>query len=270
MRLLSVAFLFAVACTGTPKNSDSSTDTSGGTTDSATTTTDSETTTTTSTTEPTGVISGSIKAYDGTTPADITVQVCATTCYSITTDQTGAFIKESLKEAGYKVEVMGHTTKGHDYGNLRMHVELADAQAYAVTAPLYMPQVFGPQTAGGAEMHFGDVTVDASNATLKVPFGETDNTFWAGTVAGAEVPPFWGLDAPAGAVAFVPLGTEVTGSFNLAVSGYESGSYDVYSVDEHGSVEGPVGTASVEAGTLYAADLAPTILSWLIFVPTQG
>jgi hypothetical protein len=261
-------FLVLAACTGTEKSADSVMDSEG------VDATDSESTTTTTDTgtppEATGIISGSVVAYDGTKPADVTVQVCSIICYSISTDGNGTFIKEKLKADGYKVEAFGSVVKGHDFGNLRMHVDLADAENHPIDTPLYLPKVTGPVVNSGSPMTLGAVHLSAAVDALKVPFGEDDNTYWAGTVESANIPPFWGLTDPALAVAFLPLGTEVSKPIQVSVDGsYPAGNFDVYSVDEHGSVEGPVGTATSDGTTVVAKDLSPTILSWLIFVPSM-
>jgi hypothetical protein len=107
--------------------------------------------------------------------------------------------------------------------------------------------------------------VDAS--TLSVPFGFEDDQFWAGAIPAAEIPAYWdGLDVQ-GAVSFRPFGTTVSAPFDIAVLGlWPEPSYQAYYIDDHGLVQGPVGTLSVVEGVLMGT-VEPAFLTWILIVP---
>jgi hypothetical protein len=113
------------------------------------------------------------------------------------------------------------------------------------------------------------MTLQADPTGLREPFGYDPNVLYMGFVAGADIPPFWETPmAPEAAVSFAPLPFSVSTPVTVTVEGSWVGTdYDVYSLDDHGSLEGPVGTAKVEGAQLIASDLTPSFLTWLLFVP---
>jgi hypothetical protein len=124
----------------------------------------------------------------------------------------------------------------------------------------------GPQSITSSGTYtFGNVSWTVNGADLEVPFGEDEGMFSVGEVSADKIPALWGV-TPAVAVTFLPLATVVSGAFDVDVAGDFTGTYDVYSVDEHGSLEGPIGTATGADGHLVASGIQPTLLTWLLFV----
>lgn len=216
----------------------------------------------------TAAVTGTAVAYDGTTPAGVEVQVCDLVCYSVETDATGAFVKTGLKAGSYKVDAIGPSIDG-DYGQIRAHVELEVGEEFAFPAAFFMPKVYGPEAMTGDPVTVGDVTITADADSFAVPFGYDENLYWAGVVQGPDIPPLWETPAaPAVAVSFLPLATTVSASFDILFqSDVPAGSYNVYSVDDHGVAEGPVGTATADGTVMSATGVQPAFLTWLLFVP---
>ncbi len=269
MRLLSFsAGLFSLSlagCTGTSDSgpvdsADADTDTDA---DS-----DTDTDTDTDEQEGTATISGSIRAYDGSTPSDVEIQACVTTCFSSTTDATGAFSFTGMDAGEYKVDVVGEGVDGKDYGRMRVQGIVDDGGAWVSPGALFMPQMFGPTSINSSgTFTFGAVSWTVDPSILTIPFGYDAGMYSVGVVDGAEIGPFWSV-TPSLAVAFGPLATEVAGSFDITVStDVPAGQYDVYSVGLHGDLEGPVGTGTASGTSLTATGLTPELLTWLLFVP---
>lgn len=265
MRLFSVlsslVLLFLNACSGGE-------DTGSG--DSADTDTDTDTDTDVDDTapDPTGIITGSVVAYDGPI-GGVEVQACVTVCFSTAADSSGVFTFTGLGAGDYKVDAVGEAVDGKDYGRIRVNASLVDdASTWTSPSPLFLPQMFGPTVVASAGTYtFGPVawTVDPSILTID-PIGHDPDTYWVGVVPGADVGAFWEV-TPSLAVAFNPLATGVAGTFTLSITtDTPAGEYDVYSVDLHGELEGPVGTATAD-GTTVTASASPSVLTWLLFVP---
>lgn len=196
--------------------------------------------------------------------------MCETICYSQDSVSDGTFLFTGLPAGSYKVDAVGESVDGGDYGRIRIHIEVADAEVVALPEGLYMPKMVGPQTVTAGEHTFGTVTWTVSAADVTVPFGYEEDRYSVGVVAGADIPSYYGV-AAAYAVAFYPLATEVSAPFGVVATGtgVADGTYDVYAVSALGETEGPVGTAVAAGGTLTAASVQPAVLSWLLFVP-QG
>lgn len=214
------------------------------------------------------VISGTVVAYDGPVGAGVEVQVCITACYAGETDSTGAFRFEGLDAGEYKLDVVGEAVEGKDYGRIRVMANPAQSAEWTAPSPLFLPQVFGPTTiATQGTYTFGAVRWTVDPSILKIPIGYDADQYTVGVVDGANVGAFWPV-TPTFAVAFGPLATEVSGSFDIAVDmpTAPAGTYDVYSVGFHGDLEGPVGTAVADGATVQGT-VTPTFLTWLLFVP---
>lgn len=213
----------------------------------------------------TATITATVVGYDGSVPEGLEVQACQTSCIQAWTDATGTATFTGMKAGCYKLDALGERIQGADYGRIRVFLEVGIGEAHAVSAPLLLPQMVGPQTVSTGAHTFGNVTWTVDVATLAVPFGFADDQFSVGAVAGADVPAHWAI-TPAGAVAFQPLGTEVSAPFDLVVVGdYADGTYDVWSAGGHGELVGPVGTATAVGGTLTATGIAPEYLTWVLF-----
>lgn len=260
--------LFSLAlagCTGASDTAGESADADTDTDADSDSDTDSDTD---SDVEGTATISGTIKAYDGAAPADVEVQACVTTCYSTTTDATGAFSFTGMDAGEYKVDVVGEGVDGKDYGRMRVQAIVEDGGAWVSPGALFMAQMFGPTSVtSSGTFTFGAVSWTIDPAILTIPFGYDADMYSVGVVAGPDIAPFWSV-TPAMAVAFGPLATEVAGSFDLSVAtDLAAGDYAVYSVGLHGDLEGPVGTATANGTSLTASGLSPELLTWLLFVP---
>ncbi len=264
MRLLSLLPTVLLACTGAPADSGTPADTDTDT--DADTDADSDADDTAP--APVGVINGTVVAHDGPVGVDVEVQACVTTCYSTQTDSAGAFSYTGMEDGEYKLDVVGEGVDDKDYGRIRVQAIVEGGSTYTTPAALYLPKMFGPSLLTAAGAHpFGDVTWTVDPAILTIPFGYDEGMFSVGTVAGPDIGPFWPV-TPSMAIAFGPLATEVGGPFTvIANSPITAGEYDVYSVDAHGALEGPVGTATADGTTVTSTSLTPTILSWILFVP---
>jgi len=220
-------------------------------------------------TDCTATVSGTMVGYDGATPAGTEIQFCELTCFTTDTDATGAWAFTQMCPGSYKLDGVGEFVEDHDYGRIRAHVDLG-ADDVAVDEALFLPRVLGPATvtSAGAPMTWGEVTLGLDLDNLTVPFGYEADQIWVGTVDAPDVPGFWGVAATY-AITFVPLATQVAAPFTLSANaGLAAGDYDVYSVDDHGELEGPVGSATVGGdGEIPNTTVSPTILSWLLFVP---
>jgi hypothetical protein len=216
----------------------------------------------------TASIGGAVVGYDGARPAGMEVQVCDQLCIPVTTDADGNFVASSLDGGSYKVDALGEGVDGASYGRIRVHLDLEPGQSATIPYPLYMPNMSPPFTLTNGANVLGPLTWTVDPATLDAPFGFEEGVVQVGFVEGANVPPAWETPAaPVGALAFLPFGTEVSARFSFAISAPGlSGDFDVYSVDAKGKLEGPVGSASSEGGTL-SGDAQPTLLTWLLLVP---
>jgi hypothetical protein len=252
-----------LGCTGKPD--DSGTDSADADTD---TDTDTDTDVDDSGPAPTAVLTGTVAAYDGVIAADVEVQACVTTCFSGHTDAAGTFTFSEMEAGEYKLDVVGEGVDGKDYGRMRVQAIVEDAGTWTAPGPLFMPQMYGPTAVSSSgTFSFGPVQWAIDPAILTIPFGYDEGMYSVGLVAGTDIAAFWPV-TPAIAVAFGPLATEVDGSFDLSIqTGAPAGSYSVYSVDLHGALEGPVGTATADGTTLIAIGLSPSLLTWLLFVP---
>lgn len=274
-RLLFLLPLSLFACsdkgttddTGTP---DDTADT-GESGDTEETGTDSEETDT----DPgTATVTGSVIDYEGNPVVGVEMQLCETVCYSAQTDSSGVYSFTEKSGGSYKLDALGHTVDA-ELGWIRVHVELAPAAAWSAPAALYLPHVYGPESLASGSATFGagmgSVTLGADLENLTVPFGFEADEFWGGFVAGSEVPAMWDVQNVMAAAAFSPLGTVVKAPIDVSVNAGSApdGTYNVYSVDAHGEIEGPVGTATASGGVFTATGLQPTILSWLFFVPQK-
>lgn len=214
------------------------------------------------------VISGTVVAYDGPVGAGVEVQVCITSCYAGETDASGAFRFEGLDAGEYKLDVVGEGVEGKDYGRIRVQAMPEQSAEWAAPSPLFLPKMVGPTpiTAQGTYT-FGAVRWTVDPSILTIPIGYDADQYSVGVVDGANVGAFWPV-TPTFAVAFGPLATEVSGSFDIAVDmpTAPAGAYDVYSVGFHGDLEGPVGTATAD-GTTVQGTVTPAYLTWLLFVP---
>jgi hypothetical protein len=219
---------------------------------------------------PTGVISGVVIGPDGAPRVGADVQICDHVCIPLTTGEGGTFRRDALPAGSYKVDALGESAEGADLGHARVHVDLADGAQVAIAEPLYLPRMEAAQTLTSSGRHvFGSVAWTVDPATLAVPFGVEAGTFRVGVVPADAARPWWDARTPAGAVAFLPFGTEVGAPFTVEVAGtWPSASYDVYAVDDKGRLEGPLATASVSGtGTaaVLRATVQPTLLTWLVF-----
>ncbi len=264
--MLIVSLLALVACGSDPKDT-ASVDTAADTATDTGTTDTSDSGDTEDTDPSTASISGVVVAADGSHPAGMEVQVCDQLCTPTTTDAYGAFAVTGLRGGSYKVDALGEGVAGQTWGHTRVHVDLEAGAAHVMEQPLYVPAVSAARTLTSGANTFGAVSWTVDPATLDVPFGYDDFGFAVGSVAGAEVPDYWGL-APTAVVSFLPFATEVSDAFDFAIAGaWSTGLYDVYSVDAKGRIEGPVGSAASTDGTSLAGRATPTLLTWLLIVP---
>ena len=222
---------------------------------------------------PTGVISGVVIGPDGAPRVGADVQVCDHVCISFTTGEGGVFRREALPAGSYKVDALGESAEGADLGHARVHVDLAEGAEVEIAEPLYLPRMEAAQTLTSAGRHvFGGVAWTVDPATLRLPFGAEAGTFRVGVVPPDAARPWWDARVPAGAVAFLPFGTEVDAPFTVEVAGAWAGSsYEVYGLDDKGRLEGPLATASVSGsgnGAVLSATVQPTLLTWLVFYAT--
>ncbi|MFZ5478116.1 MAG: hypothetical protein ACOZNI_15215 [Myxococcota bacterium] len=269
MKLLPLLLL---ACAGSPEDSaggdaDADTDTDADT-DADTDVDDTGTYTDTDPSDAT--VTGGVVLYDGTAPPGMDVQLCETVCFSGVTLDGGGILFEELDEGSYKLDVLGEAFGSGDYGHSRVHVELAMSEQHVLPAPVFVPQVVGPETiASSGTYEIGAVTWTVDPAQIELPFGADEGQFWVGVVAGEDIPAGMYPVTASLAVAFLPFGAEPLAAFDLTVdAALPAGTYDLYDVDDHGNLEA-AGTATSDGAVVTATEIAPRFLTWLLFVP-QG
>lgn len=213
-------------------------------------------------------ITGTVVAWDGPVGADVEVQACVTICFKSQTDAYGNFSFSGIGAGDYKVDVVGESVDGMDYGRIRVQAVVEQSAAWAAPSPLFLPKMIGPNSITQSGTYtFGAVEWMVDPAMLTVPIGYDADMYSVGVVGASDIGLFWPV-TPAIAVAFGPLGTEVAGPFDVTVtdSTVPAGSYDVYAVDIHGDLEGVVGKGISDGATVHAT-VNPAYLTWLLFVP---
>ncbi|MDP2312230.1 MAG: hypothetical protein Q8P41_04940 [Pseudomonadota bacterium] len=270
MRLL---LLLLLACTGAPKDDTGS---------AADTDTDTDADTDTDTDADTDVvrnsaISGMVVFEDGSPASGMEVQICSTVCRYLTTDAAGYFGIANLEAALFKVDAIGASYGTPGYGNALVGVDLAQDQVFEIAPAMVAPPIDGPvvvnEASGSQSYTAGQVTLTFAASSLSMPFGAVDSDtgnfdLYAGVLEGAAVPAHWAV-TPSFTVNLLPWGSELEAPMDVVVTGLTSadGTYDVYALEEYGAVEGPLGTATVVAGTATASGLQPAVWTWLLFVP---
>ncbi len=270
--------LLLAACSGSTTGDDTSTGDADADTDTDTDTdADTDADTDTDTDPRDAIISGTVLLWDGSPAAEMEVQVCSIQCRYAITDASGNFSQGLLESARFKVDAIGAVYSSPGFGNALVGVDLGVSENFVISAPLVVPPVSGPvsvsETAGRATYDVGAVSLTFAATDLAFTFGVVDNDtglfdLYAGALEGAAIPQLWSVQ-PSFVVTFLPWAAENTGTLDVTVTGLTSpdGSYTVYALEEYGEVEGPLGTATVSGGTATATGLAPSHLTWLMFVP---
>ena len=261
MALFTMAFLVFPGCDGGTEDSKdtAAVDTAGGDTDTGTEDSDTGET-------PTFAASGSVIDHTGAALGGARIQFCDLLCYTATSEADGSFLVEGVKAGTYKIDVDGFDL-GSEYGYGRYPAgPVVDAD---VTLPwsAMVPEAGETKTISSGEYVYGGAvhwTVDSS--IIDLPLGYDTYDFTVGLTDGALLTSYWDQD-PAFAVTFLPFASEISGSFDISVSGaWPDGNYDVYQVGNHGDLE-PIGSAIGVGGSVTGLGLTPEILTWVVFVP---
>ena len=221
-----------------------------------------------------GSIDGFVFNPDGSPAGGTNMQFCDTLCFNGEADGTGYFLQDELDVGSYKVDAIGeiddsNKVSGTGLGHVRVHVDI-DGNDYTISPDLVLPEVSDWGSLSGSSTSFsspgGNVTLSADSSTFTPPFGWDSYGYAAGVVS--DVPAWWsGYDA-AMAVAFLPFAATVNAAFSVSFDAPPgaAASYDVYSIDDKGKLEGPVGTATLDGNELVISDVQPSLLSWLVLV----
>ncbi|GEM_PF-5057970 len=280
MRVLCLLFLAPLTALVACSDDGASVDTAGeADTDTDTDTdTDADTDTDSDTDADTGVY-GSIEGYvlnpDGTGADGTNLQFCDTLCFNGEAEADGYFFQDELEDGSYKVDAIGeidasNKVSGTGLGHVRVHATIDGANAYTMAESMVLPEVSSWAELSGSSTTFtspgGDVTLTASASSFTPGFGWDSYGYAAGVVS--PVPAYWEGYEAAIAVAFLPFAATVNESFSVSFTAPAGAapSYDVYSIDDKGKLEGPVGTAALTGPDLVIADIEPSLLSWLVLV----
>jgi hypothetical protein len=212
-------------------------------------------------------VSGTVLAYDGSTPAGVPVQLCDHRCFSGVTTEGGVLTYENVEAGAYKLDVLGETLDG-DFGRTRIQLDVAATENHEIAAPIYLPQVITQTITTSGTFTFGDARWTVDPAEIEPPFGAVEGEYSVGVVGGEHLAGMYDLN-PALGVAFLPFAAEPLAPFDLEIDvALNAGTYDVYYLDEHGEMVA-TGTATADGSVLTATQIQPALLTWLLFVP-QG